>query len=113
MLALNAAMRANPIGLIVTALMLVGAAFVYAWKKSETFRGVVIKGAQIILGGFALLVEGIGKFLGMLGKVPGMGWAKGLSEGAQKAADSIRKTSDGLSNLESSKSICAANKGIS
>jgi len=100
MLKLNMAMRANPIGLIVTAVMLVGAAFVYAWKKSETFRGVVIKGAQIILGGFALLVEGIGKFLGMLGKVPGMGWAKGLSEGAQKAADSIRKTSDGLSNLK-------------
>jgi hypothetical protein len=100
MLRLNMIMRANPIGLIVTAVMLVGAAFVYAWKKSETFRGVVIKGAQIILSGFALLVEGIGKFLGMLGKVPGMGWAKGLSDGAQKAADSIRKTSDGLSNLK-------------
>jgi hypothetical protein len=100
MLRLNMVMRANPIGLIVTAVMLVGAAFIYAWKKSETFRGVVIKGAQIILSGFALLVEGIGKFLGMLGKVPGMGWAKGLSDGAQKAADSIRKTSDGLSKLK-------------
>ncbi|HKX46591.1 MAG TPA: hypothetical protein VJP77_07800 [Planctomycetota bacterium] len=42
--ALNLAMRANPIGLIVTALFVLGGAFVAAWKKSETFRNVV-KGA--------------------------------------------------------------------
>jgi hypothetical protein len=99
MLALNAAMRANPIGLIVTALALVGVAFVVAWKKSETFRAVVIKGAQIILNGFALLVQGIGKLIGAFSKIPGMGWAKGLADGAKKAADSIRSTSDGLSKL--------------
>jgi DNA anti-recombination protein RmuC len=100
MLVLNAAMRANPIGLIVTALALVGAAFVMAWKKSETFRGVVIKGAQIILNGFALLVGGIGKLIGAFSKIPGMGWAKGLADGAKNAADSIRATSDGLSKLK-------------
>jgi hypothetical protein len=100
MLALNAAMRANPIGLIVTALALVGVAFVMAWKKSETFRGVVIKGAQIILNGFALLVQGIGKLIGAFSRIPGMGWAKGLADGAKKAADSIRATSDGLSKLK-------------
>jgi hypothetical protein len=100
MLVLNAAMRANPIGLIVTALALVGAAFVMAWKKSETFRGIVIKGAQIILNGFALLVQGIGKLISGFSKIPGMGWAKGLADGAKKAADSIRATSDGLSKLK-------------
>jgi len=102
MLALNAAMRANPIGLIVTALTIVGAAFVYAWKKSETFRGIVIKGVQIILDGFALLVEGIGKFIGLLAKVPGMGWAKGISDGAKKASESIKATSKNLSDLKGS-----------
>lgn len=100
MLVLNAAIRANPIGLIVTALTLVGVAFVMAWKKSETFRAVVIKGAQIILNGFALLVGGIGKMVGAFAKLPGMGWAKGLADGAKKAADSIRSTSDGLSKLK-------------
>jgi len=102
MLALNAAMRANPIGLIVTALVLVGAAFVFAWKKSETFRGIVIKGVQIVLTGFAYLVQGIGKFIGMLSKVPGMGWAKGIADGAQKASDSIKATSKNLSDLKGS-----------
>jgi hypothetical protein len=101
MLALNAAMRANPIGLIVTALALVGAAFVIAWKKSETFRGIVIKGVQLILNYWAMLLDGIGKFVNILSKFPGMGWAKGISKGAQDAADKIRNTSKNLSDLKS------------
>lgn len=40
-LALNAAMSLNPIGLIVIALVALGAAFVVAYKKSETFRNAV------------------------------------------------------------------------
>lgn len=41
---INAVMMANPIGLIVLALVGLGAALVVAWKKSETFRNIV-KGA--------------------------------------------------------------------
>lgn len=98
---LNNAMRANPIGLIVTALALLAAGFVYAWKKSETFRGIVIKGVQMILDGFSKLVSGIGKFAGLISKVPGMGWAKGIADGAQSAADKIAITSKNLSDLKS------------
>ena len=101
MLVLNAAMRANPIGLIVTALMLVGAAFVYAWKKSETFRGIVIKGVQVIMNWWAFLLGGLAKLLTLFSKMPGMGWAKGIADGAQKAADSIKNTSKNLSDLKS------------
>jgi hypothetical protein len=102
MMMLNMAIRANPIGALITALTVLGAAFVFAWKKSETFRGIVIKGVQIILTGFAYLVQGIGKFIGMLSKVPGMGWAKGIADGAKKASDSIKATSKNLSDLKSS-----------
>lgn len=38
---LNAALRANPIGLVITALFLLGAGLVAAYKKSETFRRIV------------------------------------------------------------------------
>ena len=100
MIVLNKAMRANPIGLIITGLMVLGAAFVWAWKKSETFRGIVIKGAQIILNAFAYLVQGIGKFIGMLSKVPGMGWAKGIADGAKAASEAIKTTSKNLSDLK-------------
>lgn len=97
---LNAAMRANPIGLIVTALGLLSAGFVIAWKKSETFRGVVIAGVQVILNGFAMLVGGIGKFIGAFAKIPGMGWAKGIADGAKKASESIKETSKNLADLK-------------
>jgi len=102
MLALNAAMRANPIGLIITALTVLGAAFVFAWKKSETFRGIVIKGVQIILNWWAFLLDGVGKLAGLFSKMPGMGWAKGIADGAKKAADSIKSTSKNLSDLKNS-----------
>jgi hypothetical protein len=39
--ALNLAMRANPIGLVITALALLAAGLVIAYKKSETFRSIV------------------------------------------------------------------------
>jgi hypothetical protein len=97
---LNLAMKANPIGFIITGLVALGAAFVFAWNKSEKFRTVVVDGVKIILKWWAFLIEGVGKFIGILGKIPGMGWAKGISDGAQKAADSIRKTADELDRLK-------------
>jgi phage-related protein len=38
---LDAALTANPIGLVIAAIVALGAVFVYAWKHSETFRNVV------------------------------------------------------------------------
>lgn len=40
---MNAAMRANPIGLVITAITLLVAGLVLAYKKSETFRKIVDK----------------------------------------------------------------------
>lgn len=51
--ALNAAMRANPIGIVITILAALGAAIVVAWKKSETFRNIVkgaMRGIQVAFG---------------------------------------------------------------
>lgn len=56
--AMNAALAANPIGLVIVALVAIGAALVIAYKKSETFRNVVngalnaVKNAAAALGGF-------------------------------------------------------------
>lgn len=49
-LLLNGALRANPIGLVVTALTLLGAALVLAYKKSDTFRRIVDKAWAVISG---------------------------------------------------------------
>jgi hypothetical protein len=51
----NAAMDANPIGLIIIAIGLLGAAFVLAYKKSETFRDVVQGALGVVKGAITLL----------------------------------------------------------
>lgn len=100
-LVLNAAMKANPIGLIITALAILGAAFVMAWKKSETFRGIVIKVVQGILKWVEILVVVWGKFFSALGKIPGMGWAKSVGKGLDDISAKIKTTSKNLSDLKS------------
>lgn len=56
--ALNAVLRANPIGLVITAITLLVAGFILAYKKSETFRNIVnaafngIKSAALAVFGF-------------------------------------------------------------
>lgn len=52
---LNAAMSANPIGLVVIAIVALVAAFVLAWKNSETFRNIVT-GAMDAVKGAAMAV---------------------------------------------------------
>jgi hypothetical protein len=100
MLVLNAAIRANPIGLIITAVIALGAAFVYAWKKSETFRAVVIKAAQGAMYAFSGIIGAVGKLLGLISKIPGMGWAKGLSKGAEDFANKINIAGKNLVDLK-------------
>lgn len=62
--ALNLAMRANPLGLVVTALVAIGGALVTAYQKSETFRRIVdgafarVKGAGQTLLNFFLSIPG-------------------------------------------------------
>lgn len=63
MLVLNAAMRNNPIGLIVTALAALAAGFVYAWNHSETFRKVVIAVGKAGVIAFGYLIEWVGKLV--------------------------------------------------
>jgi hypothetical protein len=128
MLALNAAMRANPIGLIVTAVALLAAGFVLLWNKSETFRKIIIEVAKAVLTGvgfmiriFGTLLETIAKvytgplriLLTVLSKLPGVGkYAKAgldiintgigmVGDFADKTADKVegfKSTLDGLAN---------------
>jgi phage-related protein len=61
---LNVAMRANPIGLVITALIILGTAFIVAYKKSETFRRIV----QAAMGGVRAAGQAVaGFFRGTVG----------------------------------------------
>lgn len=58
----NAALAANPIGLVVTAIGLLVAAFVYLWNNSEEFRNFWIGLWENIKSAAGVAIEGIGKF---------------------------------------------------
>jgi hypothetical protein len=100
---LNAAIKANPIGFLVVALIALGMAFVWAWNKFEGFRKGIIKGLQIIINAFGYLVGMVGTALGALGKIPGFGWAKEAGKSVDGLANKVRAYSDGLDKLANKK----------
>lgn len=56
---LNAAFLGNPIGLVVLAVAALAAGFVFAWKKSETFRNIVIGAFNTIVGAVGTAVKAL------------------------------------------------------
>lgn len=95
--AMNAAMKANPIGIVITVLTLLAAGLVAAYKKSDTFRTVVNKAWSAIKTGasaawtfikdvFAKLKSGIGNVGTAFGKAKdAVGTAWGKIKGIVKA----------------------------
>jgi tape measure domain-containing protein len=77
--ALNVAMNANPIGLIITGIGILAAGLYYAYQKSETFRAS-LKGAWAVMKELIQPVAALGKaMIGMFTFNPSM-VAEGLSQ---------------------------------
>lgn len=121
----NAAMSANPIGIVVVALAALAAGLVYAYQNSEQFRAIVDGAFKAvaaagrwlwnnalapafrgIVRGFAWVVDGAANMLDALGNVPGFEWAKtaaanmrGLAQGARDAANGIKDIPDATPRL--------------
>ena len=96
-------MRANPIGAVITAIIVLGTAFIWAWNKFEGFRKGVVKGLQIIINAVGYLIGYYATLLNALGKIPGMGWAKSAGEALDKVANKVRNYSDSLDSLAKKK----------
>ena len=88
--ALNIAMRANIIGLVVTAILGLVAAFIYLWKNCDSFRSFWIGLWKIIQSAAKAAWKAISKAWGGVGK-----WFKSKFEQVQKAGksamDSVKK----------------------
>jgi hypothetical protein len=108
----NAALAANPIVLVIAALVLLGAGFVVLWKKSETFR-TIVKGAfegvkKVVLGwarffltavdwwlaGLEAIVGAVSWFAGKLGI--DMGGVVGAVADARSVVQGLRGDVDKL-----------------
>lgn len=83
---LNLAMKANPIGLIITAITLLVAGLVLAYKKSDTFRAIVQKAGEIGAKAIGWIVDKVGDLVGWLADKlgPGVSKAKDIAVGAFK-----------------------------
>ena len=98
----NAAMTANPIGLVVAALAALAVGLKYAWDHSETFREVVtgvfkvvgnavLTMAEYWLRGYQLMTNAFLSFVQMLltGAAKAFGWVPGIGEKLRGAADAF------------------------
>lgn len=68
---LNAALSANPIGLVVLGIAALVAAFVLAWKHSETFRNIVLGVWEKVKGAARAFASAVGEKLGEIGRKAG------------------------------------------
>ncbi len=121
---LNAALAANPIGLVVVAIAALVAGLIVAYQTSETFRDVVQTGLdalysawqwlwnngiapviRFILNGFANIVEGIASMLRALGEIPGFGWAKDAADAMDGAAGKARAMAQETRDIPDRKSV--------
>lgn len=82
---LNAALRANPIGIVITALTVLAAGLVVAYKKSDTFRDVVdkafsgVKKAADVMGaGIKVVMSAMEKGFEAVGKAGTWLWNNAL-----------------------------------
>jgi hypothetical protein len=91
----------NPFTWIVIGVTALGIAFVKTWNNFEGFRKAMATGLGVVVAAIGYMVGGLSKFLGVLAKIPGMGFLKGVAESASdialnlgKAAGSIEKMSN-------------------
>jgi len=68
---LNAAMEANPIGLVVVAIAALVAGVILAYKHSDTFRTIVQKAGQVAVDAFHAVVDAVGPVVRIIRDVLG------------------------------------------
>lgn len=105
---LNGTMRANPIGLVITAIALLAAGLIYAYKHSDTFRKIVDRAFKVISVAAKVMWNGVLKptfrFLikmwldvagGILeGAAKAFGWVPGVGGKLRKASAEFNKFRD-------------------
>ena len=121
---LNAALTANPIGLVVAAIALLIGGIVLIATKTTWFQTIwkVMTGAlgaawqwmwnsilapiiRFVLGGFASIVGGIANMLTVLSNIPGFGWAKTAADKMSGAAEKARALAAGVRDIPDRKTI--------
>ena len=97
--ALNAALLANPIGLVVLAIAGLVAALVLAYQHSDTFRAIVQAAFGAVAGAAGWVVGAVGNIIGWFAKLPG-GVAGAVGGVVEKVAGLPGRIMGALGNLD-------------
>lgn len=114
--ALNAAMRANPIGVVVTVIAALAAGIIYAYQKSDTFRSAVNALGNALKSVLSVAVKLVTKHLDLMGGVlstvlrgighlPGLGFLKGAADGIDRAREKMRAFARSINDTPSNKNV--------
>ena len=99
----NAVMDANPVGVVVVALGLLAAAFVWCWNHMKPFRDAMVDFFQIILAGVRMFLQALAKLIGAAASLPFVGGAfKSVAGGIDTAANAVDGLSKKLNGLRNS-----------
>ena len=101
---LNAAMDANPVGVVIAGLTILVGVLVLAWNKLSWFRDGVVKVFQVIIDYVGYFIGWIGTLVKVLASIPGIGGPfKGIAKDINEAANSVRNFSNNLDSLKNKK----------
>jgi len=121
---LNAALTANPIGLVVVGIGLLVAAIIWvatkttwfqtAWEYSSHAIGAVWQWLwntvlapifRFVMDGLGSIIGGISNMLMALSHIPGFGWAKDAAVAMRSASDQAHNLANGITDIPDHKDI--------
>jgi hypothetical protein len=121
---LNAALTANPIGIVIGIIaLLIGAVvliatkttfFQTAWKLmcdgvgaawQWLFNTILAPVFRMVLDAIGSILGGIANMLGALGNIPGFGWAKDAAANMREASTSAHNLANGIKDIPDKKTI--------
>jgi len=121
---LNAALTANPIGIVVVAIAALVAGIVLIATKTTWFQTIwqymtsslatawrwlwntiLAPIIRFVLNGFASITDGIASMLRVLSNIPGFGWAKTAADKMAGAADKAHALANGIKDIPDHKNI--------
>ena len=93
----------NPFTWIVIGVAALAVVFVKLWNTFEGFRKAMATGLAVIIAAIGYLVGGVAKLLGLMSRLPKMGFLKGVAEGAEGIAENLGKAAESIEKMSGKK----------
>jgi hypothetical protein len=93
----------NPLTWIALGVAALAVVFVKLWNTFEGFRKAMATALGVVVAAIGYMVGGLSKFLGILAKIPGMGFLKGVAENASDIAINLGKAAGSIDKMSNKK----------